>query len=260
MLNTISDIFGDYHRKAPSELLMDSKHDRHPQELARLVGARLVTTSEIPRGRRWNLARVKDLTGGDPITAHFMRKNDFTFMPQFGLVVAGNEKPKIPSVDEAIRRRLRLIPCTVTIPEPECDRDLPDRLKAEAPGILRKLIAGAVEWYRDGLQTPASVLNASAEYLASEDKIGNWIAACCVREPHCKSTSFELYTSWKAWAERGGEWVMTQTDFTKELTKEFSTKRSNGGTLVFGLRLKWSGDAEHDGEAEQDDDDDNEFS
>ncbi len=122
--------------------------DRHPTDLAVLLrGARLVTAQETEEGRRWAESKIKALTGGDPITARFMRQDFFTFMPQFKLFIAGNHKPGLRNVDEAIRRRLNLIPFVVRIPPKERDpRAWPRNLKAEWGGILQWAIDGCLDW------------------------------------------------------------------------------------------------------------------
>ena len=136
LINTISGILGDYHRTAAIETFTASKFDRHPTDLAGLRGARLVTAIETEEGRRWDEAKIKTLTGGDRIAARFMRQDFFEYVPAFKLVIAGNHKPSLRSVDESMRRRFNLLPFTVTIPPEDRDRDLPEKLKAEWPGIL----------------------------------------------------------------------------------------------------------------------------
>src|SRR6185437_4865978 len=113
---------------------------------AALRGARLVTATETEEGRRWAESRIKTLTGGDKIAARFMRQDFFEFLPQFKLVIAGNHKPGLRSVNEAIRRRFNLIPFTVTIPADERDEMLSDRLREEWPGILAWMVEGCVDW------------------------------------------------------------------------------------------------------------------
>ena len=103
-VNTLARIMLDYHVAAPIEMFMESHTDRHPTELAGLRGARLVTSAETEGGRRWSESKVKGLTGGDPIAARFMRGDFFTFTPCFKLLIAGNHKPRLRRVDEAIRR------------------------------------------------------------------------------------------------------------------------------------------------------------
>ena len=117
-VNALAGILGDYHRTAPIEAFVASSGDRHPTELAGLRGARLVTAIETEEGRRWAEAKIKALTGGDRIAARFMRQDFFEFDPQFKLLIAGNHRPGLRSVDEFIRRRFHLIPFDVTILEP----------------------------------------------------------------------------------------------------------------------------------------------
>ena len=160
-LNTVAAILGDYGAVASMNSFTVTHSERHPTDMAMLRGARLVTAQEVEEGRRWAEARIKALTGGDPITARFMRQDFFTFRPQFKLFVAGNHKPSLKNVDDAIRRRLHLIPFTFKPKEP--DRDLADKLVAEWPGILRWAIDGCLEWQRVGLAPPPAVVEATAE-------------------------------------------------------------------------------------------------
>src|SRR5262249_7748703 len=159
------------------------KNDRHPTELAGLHGARLVTATETEEGRQWAESKIKVLTGGDKIAARFMRQDFFEFTPQFKLVIAGNHKPGLRSVDEAIRRRLHLIPFTVTIPPNQRDAQLPNKLKAERPGILAWMIQGCLDWQERGLCPPTVVTDATVAYLEAEDALSAWMDDCCRRDP-----------------------------------------------------------------------------
>jgi putative DNA primase/helicase len=128
LLSTVAGILGDYHKTAPIETFTASNVDRHPTDLAMLRGARLVTATETEEGRQWAESRIKSLTGGDRVSARFMRQDFFEFMPQFKLFIAGNHRPGLRSVDEAIRRRFHLIPFAVTIPAEERDSELTEKL------------------------------------------------------------------------------------------------------------------------------------
>jgi len=182
-INAITDCVGDYHRTAPIETFTDSKNERHPTDLAGLRGARLLTAVETEEGRRWAETKIKALTGGDKISARFMRQDFFEFTPQFKLVIAGNHKPGLRSVDEAIRRRFHLVPFTVTIPPGERDTELSAKLKAELPGILAWTIQGCLDWQQGGLAPPKAVTDATAAYLKAEDATAAWIDDCCDRDP-----------------------------------------------------------------------------
>jgi putative DNA primase/helicase len=237
-LNTMAHIAATYHVAAPIEMFMASRNDRHPTELAGLQGARLVTAMETEGNRRWAESRVKALTGGDPIAARFMRGDFFTFTPVFKLLVAGNHKPTLRTVDEAIRRRLHLIPFNVTIPKAERDPDLPEKLRNEWPGILAWAIEGAGEWHANGLQPPSVVTNATLEYLAGEDLIAVWLDDRCYQERDARTLASALYKSFKEWAEGAGERPGTQRAFSMALESHgYRKEKTMDGRYFHGLRV-----------------------
>jgi putative DNA primase/helicase len=239
LINTISGILGDYHRTAAIETFTASKTERHPTDLAGLRGARLVTAIETEEGRRWDESKVKALTGGDRIAARFMRQDFFEYEPAFKLMIAGNHKPSLRSVDESIRRRLNLLPFTVTIPPEERDRDLPEKLKAEWPGILRWMIQGCLEWQRIGLAPPKAVRHATEAYLEAEDAVGAWIEECCQRRPQAWESRGTLFTAWNRWATTAGEYVGSQRRFIQALeTRGFVPVRKNSGRGFAGIELR----------------------
>jgi putative DNA primase/helicase len=236
--NTLGGILHEYHRTAPIETFTASSVDRHPTELAGLRGARLVTAVETEEGRRWAESRIKSLTGGDKIAARFMRQDYFEFAPQFKLVIVGNHKPGLRSVDEAIRRRFNLIPFKVHIPPEERDPTLPERLKAEWPGILQWTIDGCLEWQQQGLKPPLAVTSATAEYLESEDALSCWLEDKCERSPESETASTALYVSWKNWADAAGEPVGTQKRFSQKLEERgFEKVRTMHGRIFQGIRV-----------------------
>jgi putative DNA primase/helicase len=239
-VSTLMGMMGDYAMSAPMEAFVESKNDRHETELAMLRGARLVVASETQAGRHWNEARIKALTGGDRISARFMRGDFFEFTPQFKLMISGNHKPSLRNVDEAMRRRLHLIPFTVTIPASERDPDLAEKLKAEWPGILQWAIEGCLEWRRIGLQPPQAVQQATEDYLDAEDDILSWVMDRCVEEPAARTSSAELYASWKDWAEetcrKGGPG--SRKAFSQALLDKGYVREKTRTVAVFlGLRV-----------------------
>jgi putative DNA primase/helicase len=239
LINTISGILGDYHRTAAIETFTASKFDRHPTDLAGLRGARLVTAIETEEGRRWDEAKIKALTGGDRIAARFMRQDFFEYLPGFKLVIAGNHKPSLRSVDESIRRRLNLLPFTVTIPPEDRDRDLPEKLKAEWPGILHWMIQGCLEWQRIGLAPPQAVREATAAYLEAEDAVGAWIEECCQCGPQAWASRRTLFGAWNQWATSAGEYVGSQRRFIQALeTRGFVAERKRTGRGFAGIELR----------------------
>ncbi|HXC56664.1 MAG TPA: phage/plasmid primase, P4 family [Rhizomicrobium sp.] len=238
LLETVSGILGGYAQSAPMETFAASKFDRHPTELADLQGARLVTASETEEGRALAESRIKMMTGGDRIKARKMRQDFFEFTPQFKLVMAGNHKPCLRVVDEAIKRRVNLIPFTVTIPREERDQGLTEKLRAEWPGILQWMIDGSLEWQRVGLAAPAVVTDATAEYLENEDTLNAWMAERCQIGPDSRQRSSELYASFKHFAVEAGEEPGTNKDFSARLeVRGFERRRVAIGTVFCGISL-----------------------
>jgi putative DNA primase/helicase len=216
-INVLTGIVGDYHRTAPIETFVASHTDHHPTDLAGLRGARLVTSVETEEGRRWAESKIKALTGGDKIAARFMRQDFFEFVPTFKLVIAGNHKPGLRSVDEAIRRRFHLIPFNVVIPPQERDDKLGDRLRAEWPGILAWMIEGCMQWQQIGLAPPEAVTSATEAYLQAEDALSAWMDEQCIRELDAWENTTTLYAAWKAWADKAGEYAGTMRRFAQTL-------------------------------------------
>lgn len=239
-VSTVAGILGDYHATAPIETFTASNADRHPCDLAALRGARLVTATETEEGRRWAEARIKTLTGGDKISARFMRQDFFDYTPAFKLMTSGNHKPGLRSVDEAIRRRLHLIPFTVTIPAAQRDPELGEKLKAEWPGILQWAIEGCAEWQEFGLAPPAAVRDATAVYLESEDAIAAWIEDCCDRDANAWAKRGDLFASWKLWTEGAGEHCGAAKRFYQNLeARDFTPHRQRTGERGFlGLKIR----------------------
>ena len=226
---------------APMEMFTDSKTDRHPTELAMLKGARLVTAQETEEGRNWAESRIKAMTGGDPITARFMRQDFFTFDPQFKLFICGNHKPALRNVDVAIRRRFRMWPFNVEIPEAEQDQRLVDKLKAEWPMILNWMIEGCLKWQEDGLVPSEAVIAATAAYFEEEDDYAQWLKECVETDTavHGELTS-ELFSSWKQWAEHRGLAVGSIKKLSTSLKAKHIDWKEEPGTKrskFFGIKL-----------------------
>jgi putative DNA primase/helicase len=238
-VNTLAGVWGDYATTVPTEVLMESRGDRHPTELARLQGIRLAIANETEQGRRWAESRIKTLTGGDRVTARFMRQDFFEYIPQFKLMINGNHKPSLRGVDEAIRRRMHLIPFTVTIPENERDKKLPEKMKAEWPGILAWAVHGCRNWQAHGLQPPAAVLAATKAYLDTQDAFAAWLEECCEQSPDAWTPRSNLFKSWSDWATANGEFVGNRTRFLDALNTrgfEEATRRGYPGFRRLDLK------------------------
>jgi len=240
-LNIVTNILKDYAATAAMDTFTASKNDKHPTDLAMLRGARLVTASETEEGRAWAESRIKQLTGGDRITARFMRQDFFEFTPQFKLTIIGNHKPVLHNVDEAARRRFNIVPF---VHKPEMpDLDLERKLMSEAPGILRWMIAGCLDWQANGLIRPASVRVATDAYFSDQDLMGQWIEDCCTvaqGEQRVWDVSAELFDSWTEYAVKAGEEPGSKKAFGQSLQRRgFEPHRFAGGVRGFYfIRLK----------------------
>lgn len=238
-LNAMLAVLGTYGRRAPSTTLMSRHVEGHPTDLAGLAGARLAVASELPRGASWNEAVVKDLTGGDKMTARFMRGDFFDFTPVLKLWVAGNTMPSFRGVDEAIRRRVVVLPFTVTVPSERRDPALPGKLAAEYGRILSWAIEGALEWQSAGLQVPASIAAASHEYLDGEDVIGTYLAEQTEPDSSAFTTTTDLYARFCQWTDGQGLPRWSMLTFQKEIAAHgFQATRRNFGRGFVGLRLR----------------------
>jgi putative DNA primase/helicase len=240
-LLALAGAMGDYYRAAPIETFTESKTDRHPTELAWLMGVRLVIAIEPEARRRWNETRITQLTGGDPISARFMRQDFFQYMPQFKLFFSGNHKPGLRSVNKAISRRVNILPFTVTIPDKDIVLDLAQKLVTEeGAGILAWMITGCLDWQKNGLAPPPAVTQATEEYLAEENVLQTWFDECCLRKPQETTKSSDLYANWKRWAEARNEFVGSNKDFTqrmKDLGFEFKPMRDGNHWLGIALAM-----------------------
>lgn len=214
-INTFTKLMGDYAITAAMETFTAAKGERHSTEVAMLAGARLVTASETEEGRAWAEARIKQLTGGDPITARFMRKDNFTYIPQFKLTFIGNHEPALHNVDEAMRRRFRIIPFNRKPAKP--DRRLEDKLVEEWPQILNWMIEGALRWQDQGLSYPDAMRAATEAYFDAQDVLGQWLNDECVQGGF--EAGGDLFQSWKNYALSAGEEPGSQKAFTGAMQK-----------------------------------------
>ena len=217
-LNIIKALLGDYGMQAVAEMLMVKNNQGGANnDLARLPGARFVATSETEDGQRFAESALKQMTGQDTITARFLYGEFFEFVPQFKIFLAANHKPVVRGTDNAIWRRIHLIPFTVTIPEAQQDKNLESKLIGELPGILNWALAGCAEWQKNGLQPPEEVKAAVKEYKQDMDIFSQWLDACCVQTLAARTRSQDLYASYKDWATENTGWVLSQTKFGRTL-------------------------------------------
>jgi P4 family phage/plasmid primase-like protien len=214
-VNTIAAVMGSYAGKSAMETFTASQNDRHPTELAKLRGLRMVYASETSDGKRWNESRIKEITGGEPVTARFMHKDEFSYTPIFKLMFMGNTRPELRNVDEGIKRRLLLVPFTVT--PAKVDPFLTEKLREEFDAILGWMIEGALMWQAIGLVAPETVLAATTEYFEDEDALGRWMKERCYINQASTALTSDLYDDWREWCGENGENCPSQKKFSMSM-------------------------------------------
>ncbi len=251
-IDTLLHVMGDYGVNAPMQTFTASRYDRHPTELAMLEGARLVTAQETEQGSSWSEARLKQLTGGDPVTARRMRQDFETFDPKCKHFFSGNNTPSLNTPDDAMRRRIIVIAFLNSIPKHKIDPDLPEKLKREAGAVLQWQIEGCLEYLETGLAIPRSIIAHTEEYLEQEDVFGQWIEENCIVGSHVEAPSSSLRENYNMWARNNNEAELSGRMFSKTLKdrgfKSYHARNHNG---FKGIALKPTGYRESDSEEEE---------
>lgn len=238
-LDIITELFGSYATNIqPQTIMVKQSTSGANSDIARLNGARFVTAAESGDGVRLDEGLVKQLTGGDKVTARFQYENEFDFNPQFKLWLCTNHKPIIRGTDEGIWRRLAIVPFNVYIPDSKVDYHLKSKLKREIKGILKWAVDGFMKWQESGLQEPGTVKAQRAEYRTEMDSVENFINECCVRDPHKETKAKPLFSAYREWAIENNQYQMSSTKFGRELGKKFDKKKSNGTNVYMGIALK----------------------
>ncbi len=245
-IRALADILGTYARSTEISTFLTSRRDAVRNDVASLVGSRLVTASEPEDGQIFDEGLIKILTGQDRTTARFLFREAFEFSATFKLWLQGNHRPHIRSTGGAMWRRLLIIPFTRTVPEDRRDKTLGEKLKTpeERAGILAWMVRGCLEWQRAGLRPPDSVRGAVAEYRAAEDRLAPFLEECTAASEHGEVPAGQLYAKYKTWAEGNGERAMPKRSLGLRLEeKGFTSTRTTGGTRVWrGLFLVDRGD------------------
>ena len=238
-IDILEALMGDYSRTASVDTLLTRRmgNSNSSQDIARLKGARLVVTGEPNEGAKFNEGLVKQLTGGDTITARFLYGQEFEFKPEFKLWLQTNHKPIIRGTDRGIWRRIRLIPFENNIPDEKQDKELTSKLLEELPMIMTWAVEGTLLWIRDGLEAPASVLEATKEYRNEMDVINAFIENEIQNIENWETKASDMYKAYVDWGKLNNEYVMSATKFGREISKRYNKKRKNDGAYYIGVRL-----------------------
>jgi putative DNA primase/helicase len=219
-IETIMALLGDYAKKAEMRSFLNRNNDGANNDIAGLCGSRFVSAVEIGRGKSLNEALIKELTGGDSITARFLFNEFFTYIPQFKILLGVNAKPEIHGLDEGIWRRIRLIPFEVKIPKEKVDKNLPKKLRGELPGILNWAIEGCLKWQKEGLGEPSKVMNATSDYRDEMDVLSQFFDERCVLSSETVGDTDkpivsvdQLFTAFLDWSQKNGADKVTKKAF-----------------------------------------------
>lgn len=237
-LETISNLLGSYAKTIQASSIMVKQNSSGPNsDIARLAGARLVTSSEPNEGLRMDEGLVKQLTGGDKVVARQLYGQEFEFEPEFKLWLATNHKPIIRGTDDGIWRRIRLIPFTIQVPDNKVDKDLKYKLARESVGILNWAVDGALKWQRNGLITPQSIVDASQGYRQEMDVLSGFVSDECQTGPDYEVKSSDLYQAYKKWSDMNSEYQMSSRKFSQEMSEKYPRTHKKVGSVFIGIRL-----------------------
>lgn len=227
-INIIKDIMGDYGRQAKSDTFIKKKETGANNDIARLVGSRFVSAIESEDGEQLSEAFVKQITGGEPVLARFLRQEFFEFIPEFKVFFTTNHKPVIKGVDEGIWRRIRLIPFNLQLPKEKRDKKLPEKLSLEMPGILNWAIEGCLKWQQSGLNDPAIVMKATGDYKEEMDILGPFMFECCFKREDVQIEAKDLFEVYANWCFKNGEHQLKNRAFYRILESQgFKRERGN---------------------------------
>ena len=239
-INIIKDLMGEYGKQAKSDTFIKKKETGANNDIARLVGARFVSAIESEDGEVLSEAFVKQITGGEPVLARFLRQEYFEFIPEFKVFFTTNHKPVIKGTDEGIWRRIKLVPFNLQLPKHKRDLKLSEKLSLEMPGILNWAIEGCLKWQKHGLDEPGKVSKATGDYKEEMDIIGPFLFERCYIDVAQKISAKELYEVYSNWCYQNGEFALKNRAFYRVLeTQGFKKERGAGNKyFIHGVTLQ----------------------
>lgn len=239
LIEVVRGIIGEYGRQTEFSTFIERKNPSVRNDIARLQGARFVAASEVGESKWLDEALVKQVTGGDTISARYLYGEYFEFVPMFKIWLAANHKPQIRGTDNGIWRRIHLIPFNVTIPPEQRDKNLVAKLMTEASGILLWMANGCREWYRAGLQMPAEVEGATKDYRDEEDTVAQFIADHCIVEPNAFVGVTPMFAEYIKWCDSTSQRPLSAREFGDRLTqRSFQKKKTKSHRQWVGIGLR----------------------
>jgi putative DNA primase/helicase len=247
-------VLGDLAGPVPAEILLEEgKHNQKSggaptPEIMDLRGKRLVWASETSEGKRLNAGKVKLLTGGDTLVGRGMyAKKMVRFAPTHTIFLMTNHKPKANPDDFALWGRISIVPFDLSFvdnPDPANlnerlrDKDLPEKLKKEASGILAWLVRGFDQYQKRGLDPPDRVMLATEEYRQDEDTVNKFIEECCLIDPGTQIQAGEFYQEYEKWCKDNGHQPIWGNIFGKRVGNQFKRGKNKKGYFYKGVNIR----------------------
>jgi putative DNA primase/helicase len=238
--NVLRELLGEYGLQANMDSFLAKQYDNGiPTDIARLRGARVVVAAEANFDRQIDEAKLKTMTGGDPLVARFMRHDFFEFLPEFKLVLIANDFPRVRASSDAFWRRVRVVPVDRKVPPGQVDPDLMDKLRAEYPGILAWAVRGCLSWQQHGLPMPSVVKEGTERWRGFADVIKRFVQDCCELDPRAQVAASEIYESYEVWCSDQKEKPQSLAGFkTKLMELDLTQEHKRTGNIWCGIRLK----------------------
>ncbi|HKR61050.1 MAG TPA: phage/plasmid primase, P4 family, partial [Pyrinomonadaceae bacterium] len=233
-VEVVGALLGDYALKTPMTTFVQPKMERSSNDLARMRGARVVAASEIGPDAALNVSLIKELTGQDTITSRFLYGEFFQYRPQFKVVLTVNELPEIcGGCDEAIRRRLCVVPFTATFMNETRDNTLAPKLMIELSGILAWAVQGNLRWQANGLQRPESVARATNAYLSQIDALGEFLGSATRPEKEARIPVRKFTDTFNRWLDAAGHEAISPKAIGGLMRKKGYTSAPSGGVRFY---------------------------
>ena len=241
-LDMLRNVLGDYAMNIPFTVLELQQRPSLTNDLASMAGRRLVTSSETNESTRLNEARIKALTGGDPITARFLYSESFTYEPVAKFWLAVNHLPRVRDDSYGFWRRVRVLPFNEQFTGDDADKGLPFKLLEELPGILNWGVQGALNWRLVGLAPPSAVMTATQAYRKDNDELDGFVADCCVVADGVRAEPGHLFSEYQRWSKEQGileRHRLGSRSFGTRIRERFGDSVfSNGKRYFLGIGLK----------------------
>ncbi|PGH49933.1 phage/plasmid primase, P4 family [Streptomyces sp. Ru87] len=240
LLTVLREILGEHAGTIPFDAFTTSGRGRGGPDAELLVGVRLALASETNRSAVLDAAAIKNATGGEEINVNPKYRDPYSFKPQALILLASNYKPVIREQDSGTWRRVKLLPFLQRFEGDQKDLTLDDTLRREHPGILAWLVRGAMEWYRHGLDDPASVRDAVREYREESDPLDGFFPGVLAADADAREYTSAIWRAYQQWAEAEGKHPFRDSGtLTKALMERDRSLRrfNNQGRGLVGVRV-----------------------